>query len=97
MGDLLHARVQAKLAAAAGTARFAVSDLEYPTLGQTPEVRAQILGPPRDQNDLLPPALPPTFRAQFPFNQRTIFRTRGGLGRYVVHGLTPPLGDSPLP
>lgn len=91
-----RARVQSELAATAGVARYAVSDLEFPTLGQSPEMRLQFLGPPASERDLLPAALPPVFRAEFPFNQKAVYRTRGGLGRYVIHELTPPLGDTPL-
>ena len=90
-----HARVQGELAATAGVARFAVSDLEFPTLGMTPEVRLRILGPPTSDRDLLPVGLDDNARRLFPFNQRAVFRSRDGLGRYVVHELTPPLGDTP--
>jgi len=88
--------VQGELAATVGKARFAVSDLEYPALGLSPAKRAAILGPPRRPDDLLPVGLDQGARGQFPFNQRTVFRSRGGLGRYIVHELplTGPLGDS---
>ena len=92
-----YARVQAELAATAGTARFAVSDLEYPTLGVCEELRQKILGPPAGPHDLIPAGLQPAFRRQFPFNQKTVFRSRGGLGRYIIHELTPPLQDWPRP
>lgn len=89
-----HARIRRELAATAGVARFAVSDLELPTLGLPPAERLRILGPPADPpRDLLPVALQPAYRQQFPFNQPAVFRSRGGLGRYIVHKLTPPLGD----
>jgi hypothetical protein len=88
-------QVQSELAATEGTARFAIGDLEWAALGQTPEVRAQILGPPASPTDLLPAGLLPWHRKTFPFNQPTIFRTRGGLGRYTIHQLTPPFGDCP--
>jgi hypothetical protein len=87
-------RVQAELAATAGTARFAVSDLEFAALGQNAATRDEILGPPHTETDLLPLAVAPIHRREFPFNQPTVFRSRGGLGRYVVHALTPPFGDS---
>src|SRR5262249_45437799 len=87
-----RARVQADLAATAGRARFIVSDLEYLTPGP-PEWRQMILGPPRSATNLMPAALEPKWSTVFPFNQHAIFRSRGGLGRYVVHELTPPLED----
>jgi hypothetical protein len=90
-----HARVRNDLAAAAGVARFAVSDLAYPAMGQPANDRAPYLGPPHSRSDLLPTGLPEVIWAQFPFHQRTVFRSRGGLGRYVVHELTPPLRDIP--
>ena len=106
-----RARVQGELACTAGKARFAVSDLEFPTLGVTPAQRLEILGPPaggtthpgpprngaeKSSCNLLPAGLPASARSQFPFNQPTVFRSRGGLGRYVVHELRPPLGDWPF-
>ncbi|HEV3438707.1 MAG TPA: hypothetical protein VG122_15185 [Gemmata sp.] len=93
IGDLGYNQVRSELAATEGIARFAIGDLELPALGQTPEVRAQILGPPASPTDLLPAGLRPEHRKAFPFNQPTIFRTRGGLGRYTIHQLTPPFGD----
>jgi hypothetical protein len=91
-----YTQVQAELAATAGTARFAISDLAYPAGVVGPEGYAAVMGPPRSPADLLPAGFPAGFRRQFPFNQsRTVFRSGGGLGRYVVHELTPPLGDTP--
>jgi hypothetical protein len=96
IGPEAYDRVQSELLSRAGIARFAVSDLEFPTIGETPEQRLLILGPPVDPpHDLLPAALDSTFRAKFPFNQKAVFRSRGGLGRYIVHELTPPLRDTP--
>ena len=97
ISDAAHARVQAELAAAAGVARYAVSDLEYPAIFCSTEKRLLLLGPLTDDRTLLPVVLDDESRTKFPFNQRAIYRTRGGRGRYIVHELTPPLGDSPPP
>jgi hypothetical protein len=94
IGPEAHARVQAELAATAGVARYAVSDLEFTTLGLPPQQRLALLGPLTNDQTLLPVALDEKARAKFPFNQRAVYRTRGGLGRYIIHELTPPLGDS---
>jgi hypothetical protein len=96
ISDEAHARVQAELAAKAGVARYAVSDLEFPTLGMPPEKRLALLGPLIDSG-MLPLVLDEQARAKFPFNQRAVYRTRGGLGRYIIHELTPPLGDRTPP
>jgi hypothetical protein len=91
-----YLRVQKELGATAGVARFAIGDLELPAHGEPPDRRAIILGPPADPpRDLLSAGLPAPYRTVFPFNQPTVFRSRGGLGRYVVHELHPPLGDWP--
>ena len=90
------ARVQSELAATAGVARYAVSDLEYTTLGFKPEKRLIMLGPLINEKDMLPVLLDRKARALFPFNQRAVYRTRGGKGRYVIHELLPPLGDTRL-
>lgn len=97
ISDAAHARVQVELAATAGVARYAVSDLEYPAIFFSPEKRRLLLGPLTNDQTLLPVALDEESRTKFPFNQRAIYRTRGGRGRYIVHELTPPLGDSPPP
>jgi hypothetical protein len=94
ISDEARARVQAELAATAGVARYAVSDLEYPALGLSPGQRAILLGTFVNDQTLLPVALDEQARARFPFNQRVVYRTRGGRGRYLIHELTPPLGDS---
>jgi hypothetical protein len=96
ISDEAYARVQAELAAKGQTARYAVSDLEYPTLGFSPEKRLALLGPLIEEESLLPVALDEKARTKFPFNQRAVYRTRGGTGRYIIHELTPPLGDTPL-
>jgi hypothetical protein len=93
ISDEARARVQAELSATAGRARYAVSDLEFPTLGLPPEKRLALLGPLIEDESLLPIALDEKARAKFPFNQRAVYRTRGGLGRYIIHELAPPLGD----
>jgi hypothetical protein len=43
--------------------------------------------------DRYPPKLRNWMRASFPFNQPAVFRSGGGAGRYLVHELTPPLGN----
>jgi hypothetical protein len=96
IGDMGYCQVMKELKASEGIARYAIGDLEWATLGATPEERLIILGPPASATDLLPAGLSPIRRATFPFNQRTVFRTRGGLGRYTVHELTPPFGDDPV-
>ncbi|HEV3385410.1 MAG TPA: hypothetical protein VG097_11395, partial [Gemmata sp.] len=95
IGDMGYCQVMTELTATQGTARFAIGDLEWATLGATPAQRLVILGPPASPTDLLPAGLNSGNRATFPFNQRTVFRTRGGLGRYTVHELVPPFGDDP--
>ena len=66
-------------------ARFVVNDLEWVTLSaQTDEQRAAWTGPARNPpHDLMPAATP--YPNEFPFNQPTLFRTRNGTGRYIVH------------
>ena len=67
-------------------AKYVIGDLEWtPTvLKADDEQRALLLGPPRDPpRDLLPAHRPEAL--DFPFNQPTVFRTRNGTGRYVVH------------
>ncbi|MDY3553955.1 hypothetical protein R5W24_003069 [Gemmata sp. JC717] len=88
-------RVMAELAAAPANRRFVVSDLEWVALPATdPEVRARLLGPPgRPHPHHLLPAESP-YPASFPFNQPTLFRSRGGRGRYVVHELSSRSDDS---
>jgi hypothetical protein len=95
IGDMGYCQVMAELTATEGKARFAIADLEWATLGATPAERLVILGPPASPTDLLPAGLSLKNRATFPFNQRTVFRTRGGLGRYTVHELVPPYRDDP--
>jgi hypothetical protein len=67
--------------------RYVIGDLEWAatSAGLTGKTRDRALGPPCDPaNGKLLPALN-LFPTEFPFNQPTVFRTRGGLGRYVVH------------
>ncbi|HSQ54214.1 MAG TPA: hypothetical protein VLM40_00600 [Gemmata sp.] len=98
ISDRAYSRVRAELMAAAGTARYAISDLELPAMGESPAERARILGPPSCRpHDLLPTGLPRAYRDVFPFNQPAVFRSRGGLGRYVMHELHPPLEDTKRP
>jgi len=97
IGPIAHNRVLTDLYQCEDTARYAVSDLGWAGLGQKPEVKEAMLGPPASQTDLLPVGLLPWHRTVFPFNQPAVFRSSGGLGRYLVHELTPPLGNSPPP
>jgi hypothetical protein len=93
-----YRRVHEELAATAGVARYAVSDLASPAEGHVPAWRDCILGPAADPpRDLLPKGLPPAYRVLFPFNQPAVFRSRSGAGRYLVHELRPPLRDWELP
>lgn len=90
-----QARVMAELAAAPANRRFVVNDLEWVALpANDPAVRALLLGPPGRPapHHLLPLESP--YPASFPFNQPTLFRTRGGKGRYVVHELASRSDDS---
>lgn len=81
---------------------YVVSDLVWTTLGVTdPGIIAKVLGPPGTEppRELLPTVSP--FPNEFPFNQPTVFRSRGGLGRYVVHRVVTvadhPYGKPPAP
>ena len=69
-------------------ARYVISDLECLVAGGDPEVvrrrQARFLGPPHNPpSDWLPEHMPTPLK--FPFNQPTLFRSRNGNGRYVVH------------
>lgn len=93
IGSFGAATVMKELAETAGTARFAVGDLEWCAVEATPEERLSMLGPSESATQLLPPAILPWQRASFPYNQPAVYRSRGGLGRYTVHKLTPPFGN----
>jgi hypothetical protein len=82
-----YSQIQSELASKAEVARFAVGDL----------ARTRVIAPPVSSRELLPQTLPPGERSRFPFNQKTVFRSGSGLGRYTVHELAPPLGDDPRP
>jgi hypothetical protein len=72
-------------------AKYAVNDLEWAALSaHNPQQRAAFLGPARSPTDLLPHAVP--YPDEFPFNQPTLFRSRNGNGRYIVHLIVKP-GD----
>jgi len=76
-------------------AKYVINDLEWVTLpaGDDPQKRAAMLGPPRNPpHDLLPVFTP--YPKEFPFNQPTVFRSRNGTGRYIVHRIVT-LGNSP--
>lgn len=94
IGEIGNSQVQKELAATTETARFAIGDLAWACAG-TPQGRQQLFGPPQSPDDLLPEDLKPWYRTTFPFNQPTVFRTRGGQGRYTVHKLIPPFGEGP--
>jgi hypothetical protein len=71
-------------------ARYVVSDLErlFVFAGADENLRAAYVGPARALPDqLLPVNMPPNITPQdkFPFDQPTIFRSRKGNGRYIVH------------
>jgi hypothetical protein len=87
-GKIGRPRVMAELKDAKDTkgAKYVISDLEWVALIAVNENtrREDILGPPRNPpHDLLPVCTP--LPGEFPFNQPTVFRTRNGNGRYVVH------------
>ena len=97
ISDAAHARVQAELAAAAGVARYAVSDLEYPAIFCSTEKRLLLLGPLTDDRTLLPVALDDESLNQVPVQSAGDLSHARWPGPYIVHELTPPLGDSPPP
>lgn len=83
-----HARVMGELQAAPANRRFVINDLEWVALPAVdPQQRALLLGPPGrpHPHHLLPHDSP--YPSGFPFNQPTLFRTRGNTGRYLVHAL----------
>jgi hypothetical protein len=75
--------------------QYVITDLEWVALvvGDDQERRALFLGPAQNPPDELLPAFTP-YPNEFPFNQPTIFRTRNGTGRYVVHRVVT-LDDGP--
>jgi hypothetical protein len=78
--------VLAELQREAPRAKYVITDLEWVAMiaGDDEQQRAALLGPPRSPpHDLLPAFSP--YPNEFPFNQPTIFRTRNGTGRYIVH------------
>lgn len=67
-------------------ARFVINDLEWVVIAlsaETTEQRNALLAPAQSPQNLLPPTCPHS--KDFPFNQPTVFRTKGGTGRYIVH------------
>jgi hypothetical protein len=94
IGEIGNSQVRKELSATEGIARFAIGDLNWAKAG-TPENGEMVFGPPRSTTDLLPVDLQPCYRTTFPFNQPTVFRSRGGMGRYTVHRLTPPFDEGP--
>ncbi len=76
--------------------RFVINDLEWVILSaSTDEQRVLWTGPPCDPpRDWMPVATP--YPTEFPFNQPSVFRTRGGTGRYIVHKVVT-LANDPKP
>ena len=71
--------------------RFVVSDLEWVSYVERRD-RSEPYGPGRADDDLVP-ELPPKWGKVFPYDGRkTVFRSQGGLGRYVVFAVSAPLG-----
>ncbi len=78
-------KVMRELATKTPNARFVINDLEWVVLSaSTDEQRTLWTGPPRDPPHHLMPRDTP-YPNDFPFNQPTVFRTRNGNGRYLVH------------
>src|SRR5262245_50468590 len=75
-------------------ARFVINDLEWVSQGYTGEERRSRLGPPRNPPHDLLPLYSPNIH-DFPFNQPTVFRTRNGQGRYIVHRIVTRECDPP--
>lgn len=76
--------------AEAKKAKFVINDLEWAVLwvADDSQKRAAVLGPARNPpHDLLPAAASTDMfpLKSFPYNQPTVFRTRNGTGRYLVH------------
>jgi hypothetical protein len=73
-------------------AKYVISDLAWVALSAHDErQRAAFTGPARSPTDLLPAVVP--YPKEFPFNQPTLFRSRNGTGRYVVHLITTAADD----
>jgi hypothetical protein len=91
MGKDAERRMLYEVGTALPNCRFIVTDLCITTLGHEPGSEAwQIISQPGVEGDLLPPDLDWGWRETFPFDRRTIFRTRNGRGRYVVHAANEP-------
>jgi hypothetical protein len=75
--------------------RFVISDLEW-VVSMAPGAGRNdaLIGPPVSPADLLPANRPRM--TEFPFTQPTVFRSKGGTGRYVVHELRDRTGARPL-
>jgi hypothetical protein len=84
-GRVGQPRVMAELKAAQ-RARYVISDLEWAAQVSACDgaQREDVLGPPCNPPRYLLPAGMPRLET-FPFNQPTVFRTRGGHGRYIIH------------
>lgn len=96
IGPAQEARVLRELnaAVATGKIRYVVSDLMRPR-DETPERVGDLTLPGPGPHDLLPPGVVPNLRAEFPFYEPAVFRTKGGRGRYVIHELKYPVAWPP--
>jgi hypothetical protein len=75
--------------------KYVISDVQWTLLPakDDEDLRRAYTGPARSANNLLPAAVP--FPKEFPWNQPTIFRTRNGTGRYIVHKIVTRTDDPP--
>jgi hypothetical protein len=96
MGDEPYERVKQEVTAAVATGRvrFVVSDLARVFHFAPPEARARMN---ETAQDLIPPVVPANCRTVFPLNQRAVFRSNGGRGRYVVHVIDGAVGEVYVP
>jgi len=85
IGPEAESRMYEEMEAALPRARFIVGDLQITTLGFQPNsAQHELIAEAGVPGDLLPPRFDDDMRARFPFTHRTVFRSGGGSGRYVV-------------
>jgi hypothetical protein len=74
-------------------AKYAVSDVLWTAMsaGSNEALRREFTGPARAPDNALPVNVP--YPNEFPWNQPTVFRTRNGTGRYIVHRIVTPDDD----